>query len=325
MLSTTPLDPCACGMSAQGGNKRRTGPLELLFEEPFELLRPHGVECRLPQLRCAGVCSAVARPSRGTRKSLLLPWRRTASPCAARSKQRNLHANSLKRRPSSVPDRLFALSSSPSISARRSSRVFFSASALYACSLLALPACAPAHACQPTGTGAPGEAQAWVAAGATPERAKDRASSQTVKPWFIRSHHTARRACTRSRSFFCAIAARGAHQRLRRWVGGARRCQWQWHSTGRATHRELRGLTVPVVARPVARQARTLMPWARRGLRASARRTAPRSVTPPQSPAPGMATPCCCADNWFRERISGRFPPAVAHGLLLSAPTAAIV
>ena len=25
MLSTTPLDPCACEMSAQGGNKRRTG------------------------------------------------------------------------------------------------------------------------------------------------------------------------------------------------------------------------------------------------------------------------------------------------------------
>ena len=25
VLSTTPLDPCACEMSAQGGNKRRTG------------------------------------------------------------------------------------------------------------------------------------------------------------------------------------------------------------------------------------------------------------------------------------------------------------
>ena len=35
MLSTTPLDPCACEMSAQGGNKRRAGLDALLLRHVF--------------------------------------------------------------------------------------------------------------------------------------------------------------------------------------------------------------------------------------------------------------------------------------------------
>ena len=56
MFSTTPLDPCACEMSAQGGNKRRTGPLRVGMVALHQ--RPRAVRVPVAHL-CGGTRGAA--------------------------------------------------------------------------------------------------------------------------------------------------------------------------------------------------------------------------------------------------------------------------